>query len=318
MATILVNYGVPMEGFASLAPHAVVAPPPLAAFSRRELMEHMRDADAVVACKAVDGEHIKAAERLKLIVCYGAGYDAIDMDAATERGVMVCNTPDCVTAPTAELAIALITALARRVPELDRLARAQNDAAFGLGRRMGISLEGATLGVVGMGRIGARVADFGRLMGMRVLYASRSPKPERDALGDARAPLDALLREADIVSLHCPLTPDTNGLISLERLALMKPTAYLVNTARGAVVDEAAMIDALRSGRLAGAALDVFTREPDIDERLRALPNVILTPHVGSNTRQARHIMAQAASERILAMLDGRVPANLLNPEALR
>ena len=188
---------------------------------------------------------------------------------------------------------------------------------FGMGRRMGTSLDGSVLGVVGMGRIGGRVADFAHLMGMRVLYTARTPKPERDKLGDTRVSLEDLMKNSDFITLHCPHTPQTEGLISREMIALMKPTAYLINTARGPVVDEDALIEALRAHRIAGAALDVFASEPDINPAFAALDNVLLTPHAGSNTLHARNEMARAASRRILDRLAGRIPQNLLNPEAL-
>ena len=318
MAKIIVTYGVPTDGFSALAGHELVIPPSGAAFSREELLDLLPEADAVLACTALDGELIAAGKKLRLIVCYGAGYDAIDVAAATARGIPVVNTPECVTMPTAELAIALITALARRLVELNALMHTRPPRElFGLGRRMGTSLEGAVLGVVGMGRIGGKVADFGRLMGMRVLYTARTPKPERDALGDTYVPLEKLMSESDFVTLHCPHTPQTQGLISREMLARMKPTAFLINTARGPIVDEAALIEALRAHRIAGAALDVFAGEPDINPAFAALDNVLLTPHAGSNTLYARNEMARGASRRILDRLAGRIPENLLNPEAL-
>lgn len=318
MAKIIVTYGVPADGFSALAGHELVIPPSGAAFSREELLDLLPEADAVLACTALDGELIAAGKKLRLIVCYGAGYDAIDVATATARGIPVVNTPECVTMPTAELAIALITALARRLVELDRLMHTRPPRElFGMGRRMGTSLEGAVLGVVGMGRIGGRVADFGRLMGMRVLYTARTPKPGRDALGDMHVTLEELMAQSDFVTLHCPHTPQTQGLISREMLARMKPTAFLINTARGPIVDEAALIEALRAHRIAGAALDVFAGEPDINPAFAALDNVLLTPHVGSNTLHARNEMARAASRRILDRLAGRIPENLLNPEAL-
>lgn len=316
MAEIVATYGVPAEGFRSLQGHTVHIPAPGVHFSREELLTLLPRADAVLACKAFDRELVEAGRNLKLIVCYGAGYDSIDVAAATERGIPVANTPDSVTAPTAELAIALLMALARRIPEFNQRVRTMQPAdLFVLGKYMGTSLEGATLGIVGMGRIGAKVADFGRLMGMRVLYHARTPKPERDALGDERVPLDELMAQSDFVSLHCPHTPETTGLISRERLALMKPGAYLINTARGPVVDEAALIDALRERKIAGAALDVYVGEPNVNPAFFELDNVLLTPHVGSNTLHARNQMAEAASERILAVLDGRRPPNVINPQ---
>ena len=319
MAKILVTFGVPADGFHALRGHELIQPPAGRRFDREELLSLLPDVWAVLACTPFDREMIEAGKNLRLIVCYGAGYDAIDISAATERGIMVANTPDCVTAPTAELAIAHITALARRVNELDRLIRSQPAAdVFVMGRRMGTSLEGATLGIVGMGRIGARVADFGRVMGMRVLYAARTPKPARDALGDVHVPIERLMADADFISIHCPHTPATNGLISRGLIALMKPTAYLINTARGPVVDENALIDALQERRIAGAGLDVFSGEPDVNPAFFKLGNVLLTPHAGSNTIQARRQMGEEASRRILDALAGQAPQNLLNPEVFK
>ncbi len=317
MTHIVVTYGVPDEGFSTLAEYSLSIPPRLTAFSREQLMRLLPSADAVVACTAFDSELIACAKWLKLIVCYGAGYDGIDVKAATERGIMVCNTPECVAAPTAELAIAHITSLARRMNELDGRVREELNGAFGLGKRMGTSLEGAVLGVVGIGHIGSRVADFGRLMGMKVLYNAHALKPEREAMGDRYAPLDELMRQSDFISLHCPLNESTRGMISRDMLALMKPTAFIVNTSRGAVIDEAALIETLREKRIAGAGIDVYENEPNINPAFAELDNVQLTPHSGSNTAHARCMMARAASERIVDALAGRIPRNLLNPQVL-
>ena len=319
MAKIIITYGVPRDGFHSLAEHEVHIPPKGEAFSREELLRLLPDADAVLACKAFDRELIQAAPKLKLIVCYGAGYDSIDVAAATEAGIMVVNTPDCVTAPTAELAIAHMLSLARRLNELNQRVRTMKpEDLFVMGKYMGTSLEGATLGIVGMGRIGGKVADFGRLMGMRVLYTARSPKPERDALGDEHVSLETLMAESDFISLHCPHTPETSGMISRKMISLMKPDAFLINTARGPVLDEEALIDALREKRIAGAAIDVYIGEPHANPAFFELDNVQLTPHVGSNTLHARNQMAEAASKRILDVLAGKTPDNLINPQVLR
>jgi len=186
---------------------------------------------------------------------------------------------------------------------------------FTMGHDMGVSPEGLTLGVVGMGRIGARVAEYARFLHMRVVYTSREIKPFSVAGHARRLPLTELLRTADVVTLHCPLTPETRYMINKETLALMKPTAFLINTARGRVVDSAALAAALETGRLAGAALDVFENEPEVSGRLKALDNVILTPHVGSNTLRTRNGMAEQCTLRIREALAGRRPQNLLNPE---
>ena len=312
MAKIIVTHGVPAERFALLQPHEVVIPAQGKAFTEDELVALLPDCDAALACGDFSRRCVEAAKRLRLIVCYGAGYDRIDVRAATERGIFVANTPDSVTEATAELAIGLMLDAVRRIRELDALLRA-GEPAFGMGKRMGVLLEGATLGVVGMGRIGSRVAELARCFRMHILYCGHSPKPCTDA---RFVPLEALLAQSDIVSLHCPCTPETEGLLSRERIALMKPTAILINTARGRIVDEAALAEALRNHRIAAAGLDVFADEPHINPALLALPNVVLTPHVGSNTLQTRNRMAEDACERILDVLAGRRPANLLNPDA--
>ena len=208
--------------------------------------------------------------------------------------------------------------LARRLNELNQLVRTMKpEDLFVMGKFMGTSLEGATLGIVGMGRIGGRVADFGRLMRMRILYTARTPKPMRDSLGEKQVSLETLMAESDFVSLHCPHTPETRGLISREMIARMKPSAYLINTARGPVVDEEALIEALQNHKIAGAGIDVYTGEPHVNPAFFKLDNVLLTPHVGSNTLYARNQMAEAASRRILDVLAGKVPENLLNPSVL-
>ena len=321
MATIIVTFGVPADGFRALLEngHTVHIPSSGTRFSEEEMLRLLRSADAVLACTAFPRKFVEAGKNLKLIVCYGAGYDSIDVAAATEHKIPVVNIPETVTAATAELAIAHLLSMARRIRELDGLVRTlPPQELFVMGRRMGTRLEGATLGIVGMGRIGGKVADFGRVMGMRVLYTARTAKPERDLLGDEHVSLETLMKESDFISLHCPHTPETHGMISREMINLMKPSAFLVNTARGPVLDEEALIDALRSNRIAGAALDVYTGEPNVNPAFFELDNVQLTPHSGSNTLATRNQMAEAATEQILAILSGKPLKNLLNPESLR
>ena len=317
MARILITHGVPAAGFARLRGHEIRIPQPGEAFTRDQLLMLLPGCDAVVACGAMDAALMAAAQGAKLIVCYGAGFDSLDIAAATARGIAVANVPDSVTETTAELAMAHILALTRRVCELDRGLRADGTTRgqFTMGRSMGVLLTGMTLGIVGMGRIGARVAEFGRFLGMRVAYHSRSIKPLSVA-GDARhLPLDELLCVADVLSLHCPYTPANEKMIGTAQLALMKPTAFLINTSRGKLIDEPGLIDALEAGRLAGAALDVFATEPEVDPRLKALPNVVLTPHIGSNTLRTRNQMAEQCTDSIVEALAGRQPSHLLNPE---
>lgn len=316
MANILVTYGVPREGFDDvLAGHTLHIPAPGKTFTQEELNKLLPQTDAVVACTAFPAPMIEAAPHLRLICAYGAGYDSIDVAAATKAGVMVCNIPDTVTDATAEVAISHLLGLARRMPFFDKAIRQPGQQLFRMGENMGTTLKGATLGIVGMGRIGGKVADFGRLMGMKVLYYSRSQKPERDQLGDKRVSLPELMAQSDFISLHCPSTPETRGIINDDMLSLMKPTAYLINTARGPVIDEAALVEALENRTIGGAGLDVFPEEPKVSPALCALDNVILTPHIGSNTAGTRYTMAAEAGRQILRILDGKLPENLINPE---
>lgn len=319
MANILITHGVPIQPLREKLPeHTLMIPEAGAAFSRKELLDNLPQADFVLACGTMDREMIVAATRLRLIVCYGAGYDSIDVKAATERSIPVVNVPEPVAAATAEHTIALMTGIARRICELDRLMRTEPvEDCFGLGKRMGTSLAGGTLGVVGMGRIGSRVAEFGRLMNMRVLYVSRTQKHEQEAWGARRVPLKELMETADFVSLHCPHTNETEGLISRTLLMSMQPTAFLINTARGRVVDEEALADVLEQNRIAGAALDVFCNEPHVNPRLLALPNVLMTPHCAANNPYTRAQMALAVAKRIQEALDGRMLQDLVNSKGL-
>ena len=244
---------------------------------------------------------------LRLVANYGVGYDAIDVEACARRGIAVSNTPDALGIATADMTFALVLAVRRRILEGDRFVRDGRWAAgWHVGELMGDEIRGATLGVVGLGRIGSAVADRARAFGMRVVYTRRSP-----GAGADRRELDELLRESDVVTLHVPLTEETLGLLGEQRLALMRDGACLVNTARGAIVDEAALVAELRSGRLR-AGLDVFAHEPNVPEALLDLPNVVLLPHVGSATPGTRAAATAELVANIEAALDGREPPNLV------
>ncbi len=316
MAEILVTHGIPDSAFSILKDHHVSRPESGKAFSGEELFARLSTADAVLACGRLSAQMIDAAPRLKIISNYGAGYDKIDVWAATERGIPVTNCPDGTALPTAEIAIGLLLSCARRIGELDReVRRVPPESVFGMGHFMGIGLTGRTLGIIGLGNIGGVVADFGRLVGMRIVYYNRRRLPTETEKGAEYLPLDELLKQADIVSVHCPLTEETAGLLSAKRLSLLKPTAILINTARGAIVEEPALIDMLKNGRLFAAGLDVFPHEPHIARELIELDNVVLTPHIGTNTMDARNAMAHDACVRILEALAGRRPPNVVNPE---
>jgi glyoxylate reductase len=254
----------------------------------------------------VDGAFLDAAgAQLRCVAQFAVGYENVDMEAATERGIVVANTPDVLTPATAELTLGLAIALLRRIAEGDRLIRRRGEWALSPTFMLGRGLGGKTLGVVGFGRIGREVGRLAEAHGMRVVFTRRS---------GGGIPLAQLLAEADVVSIHAPLTPETRHLIGASELAAMRPGAVLVNTSRGAVVDEGALVEALVEGRIAGAALDVYEREPEVPEALLALENVVLTPHVGSATVEAREAMGMLCVEALRAvLLEGRVPPNALN-----
>jgi glyoxylate reductase len=240
---------------------------------------------------------------LRLVANYGVGYDGIDIDACVRRGVAVTNTPDALGVTTADLTMALILAVRRRVVEGDRFVREGRwGSEWVSGALMSDDVTGATVGIVGLGRIGKAVARRAQGFDMRVLYTRRSDKDEP---GLERRELDDLLREADIVTLHVPLTPETNGLLDERRLGLLRDGACLVNTARGAIVDEGALVRELESGRIR-AGLDVFVDEPKVPRELLTLPNVVLLPHVGSATQATREAATRELVDNIRAALDGR------------
>ncbi len=264
-------------------------------------------ADALVCLvrDRVDGAVIARAPRLRLIASCAVGVDNIDLGAAAARGVAVTHTPDVLTEATAELAFALMLAVARRLGEGERLVRAHAWTGWALDQLLGVQLHGKTLGVVGFGRIGQALARRAIGFGMTVIHASARP-------GCEPAELDALFARADVVSLHCPLTAATRHLVDARRLALMPPRAILINTARGDIVDEAALIAALTAGRLFGAGLDVYVGEPAINPALHTCPRLVLAPHLGSATIEARTAMAQLCADAVIAVLSGGRPVTLV------
>jgi glyoxylate reductase len=274
---------------------------------RSWLHEHVPDAAAIVTDPSirVDAELLDVAgSSLKVVANFAVGYDNIDLHAVRERGVRATNTPDVLTNATAELAVALMLSGARRVAEADALTRSGGWQAEEL--ILGRELSGSTVGLVGFGRIARRVAELLRGFDIRLLFTSRSEAPAPH--GAERRELDDLLASSDFVSLHVPLTTKTRHLIDATRLTQMKHGAILVNTSRGAVVDTAALIDALRSGRLGAAGLDVYEDEPHVPRELRELPNTVLLPHLGSATSATRDAMARLCVENVIAVIDGRRP----------
>lgn len=265
----------------------------------------------------IDAELLEQLRDLRVVANYGVGYDNIDVDAATRRGIVVTNTPDVLTAATADLTFALILACTRRIGEGERLVRSGGFTGWDPRMLLGLELEGATLGLLGAGRIGAAVARRAAGFGMRLVHFDSRESPAADALGSRRLELEEVLAEADVVSIHLALNEQTRHLVDAAALRRMKPTAYLVNTARGPIVDEAALARALRDGTIAGAGLDVYEREPEVEPALLELDNVVLLPHLGSATTRARSEMARVAATNLVAALGGERPPNPVNPEVL-
>ena len=266
----------------------------------------------------VDDELLGAAgASLQVVANYAVGYDNIDLDACRRRGVIVTNTPDVLTEATAELTWALILATARRLIEADRLVRSGRWSGWQPMQLLGLELAGRTLGIVGAGRIGTAVALRAPAFGMRVLYAHprANERLERE-LAARRVELGELLEQSDVVSLHVPLTERTRHLIGPAELEQMKPTAILINTARGPVVDEAALLEALRAGRIRAAGLDVYEHEPRLTPGLAELDRVVLLPHIGSATERTRSAMAELAARNIVEVLAGRPPLTPVEPPA--
>lgn len=263
-------------------------------------------ADALVCLllDKIDASVLARAPQLKVVANCAVGVDNLDLEALAARGVAVTNTPDVLTEATAELAFTLMLAAARRLGEAERLVRSGEWTGWALDQLLGVQLYGKTLGIVGFGRIGRAMARRGEGFGMHVIHAS-----SRDP-----AAVDALFAVADVISLHCPLTPATRHLVDARRLALVKPTAVLVNTARGGCVDAAAVAEALQMGRLFGAGLDVYEDEPAIDPRLVACERAVLAPHIGSATTETRIRMATLCADGVIAVLTGQTPPNLVRP----
>ncbi|PRX47201.1 lactate dehydrogenase-like 2-hydroxyacid dehydrogenase [Prauserella shujinwangii] len=278
-----------------------------------ELHTAVAGADAIVSTLAdrVDGALADAAgRRLRVIASVAVGYDNADVRALADRGVVFTNTPGVLTDATADLTFGLLLSVTRRLGEGERLLRARRPWRFHLGFLLGTGLQGKTLGIVGLGQIGQAVARRALAFGMDIAYTGRRRAPA-DVERELRArhlPFAELLRTADVVSLHCPLTPETRHLIDAEALATMKPAAYLLNTTRGPVVDEAALARALREGVIAGAGLDVFEREPEVEPGLLDLDNVALAPHLGSATVETRTEMALLAARNVVSVLRGEGP----------
>jgi glyoxylate reductase len=284
------------------------------------LAEAVRDVDGLMPSGVlVSKDIIAAARKLHVVSTIAVGYDNIDIAACNQRRILVTNTPDVLTEATADLTFALLLAAARRLAEADRYVRAARWSRWQWGYLWGVDLHGKTLGLYGFGRIGQATARRGRGFGLQILYSARHRASEKieQELAAEFVDRETLLRQSDFLSLHVSLTPETRHSIAAPQFALMKPSAFLINAARGPIVDEQALVQALAAGRLAGAGLDVFENEPQVHPALMAMDNVTLLPHIGSATAETRLRMAVLAADNLLAALRGDRPPNLVNPEVL-
>ena len=318
MAKVVVTGKIPAVALERLrAEHTVHAWEDESPIKRDELLKRVAGADAIVSLltEKIDAELLDAAgKQLRSVSNVAVGYNNIDVPACRERNVLVTNTPGVLTDATADIAMALILMSTRRLAEGERVIRAQQPWQWGMFYMLGSSIQGRQLGIVGMGQIGAAVARRARAFGMTIAYTKRSPLDAETAkeLNATHMELDELLTTSDVVSLHCPYSPETHHLMNASTIGKMKKSAYLINTARGPVVDEEALATALQQGKIAGAGLDVFEKEPTVHQALIGLDNAVLIPHLGSATVETRTAMANLAVTNALAVLSGKTAPNLV------
>ncbi len=322
MATVYVTRRIPDAGIEVLeeAGVKVRVNPHDRPLTREELLKEVAAADGVISLLTdrIDAEVFDHAPRCNGFANYAVGFDNLDVDEATRRRIPLSNTPGVLTDATADMAWALLFAVARRVVESDRRMRSGEWSGWGPLQFIGGDVTGRTIGIVGAGRIGTAAALKSRGFDMRVLYTDERDNDVLDSrLGAQRVELATLLAESDFVSIHVPLVDATRHLINGETLARMKSTAYVINTSRGPVIDEVALVDALRRGAIAGAGLDVYENEPAMADGLAELDNVVVTPHVASATRETRDAMARLAARNVLAMITGERPETCINPGVL-
>ncbi|HNS67182.1 MAG TPA: D-glycerate dehydrogenase [Mesotoga infera] len=314
MDKIFYTYRIPDEGMLLLKNYEISGNNEDRFLSKEEIIKGARDASALISLLSdrIDSEVISSLPKLKVIANYAVGYNNIDIEEAKRRKIRVTNTPGALTDATADLTMALLLATSRRIVEGDRLVREHKFEGWKPGLLKGPALKGKILGIIGMGRIGKAVAGRAKAFGMNILYHNRKPllQSEEEELCVKHVSLEELLKSSDFISLHVPLMGETYHLLNEKRLSLLKPEAIIINTSRGAVIDEKALIKALKDGKIAGAGLDVYEEEPFVPQELIDLPNVVLLPHLGSATNEARREMAIMVGRNVAAVLEGKEPPN--------
>lgn len=319
MSTLLVTSWVPedvLEPYRNTFEKILVPEVKDTSYSRQEILHFLPEADVLFVLAGVkcDQEIVSAGKNLKAICNLGVGYDHIDVNLCTKNGIAVINTPTAVCESTAEYAVALMMTLCRGTIHYDSFARKELHTETRCFLDYGMLLYGKTLGILGFGRIGQAVARKARGLGMKIIYYSPSRKPEAEkSIGAAYCTFDEVLEKADVVSCHMPYTTQNHHIINEQSFSLMKKTAYFLNTARGPIVDEDALIQALKSGQIRGAAVDVYKQEPHISEELAKLDNLVLGPHIASNVYETRSAMAREALDGACAVLRREKPSNLVN-----
>jgi len=316
MEKIFFTFKIPDEGMLLLKGYEVTGNTQDRFLSKKEIIEGAKNCSALITLLSdkIDSEIIMSLPRLKVIANYAVGFNNIDIETARQRGVRVTNTPGVLTDATADLALGLILATSRRIVESDRFVREHRFNGWKPDLFTGPSLADKNLGIVGLGRIGKAVAIRAKAFGMKVVYHNRKPMlpEEEEALGVRHMSLEDLLRISDFLSLHVPLTAETRHMLNEKRISMMKREAIIINTARGALIDEKYLIKALRDRRIAAAGLDVYEEEPFISQELLDLPNVVLLPHVGSATHEARKAMSIMVGRNVAAVLEGKEPPNVV------
>lgn len=316
---ILVVARVPRIGLKELEEKFDIIYPNEFQFGLEELKHHIKDADGVmpIFISPFPGDVIKCATKLKIIANFGVGFNNVDLATANSMGVVVCNTPNAVTEPTAEMAMGLMISAMRRITETDRGLRSDPKFKWGMMENLGNGLFGKTLGIIGMGRIGRALARRAVASGMKIIYFNRT-KLSNDIeaqFGAEWVPFDHLIANADVISLHCPLSESTRHLIGEREMKLMKEGVFIVNTARGSVINEKALVKYLQNGKIGGAGLDVFEEEPIISPELYQMNNVVLTPHNATGTIDTRIELAKEASKNIIDYFEGKKTISIVNPQ---
>lgn len=302
---ILIAYSIPKEGLQELEKHFDLVYPEKEFFTKEEMIERIPDCTGLLSIfnREISKEIIDAGKQLQIISNYGVGFNNIDIQNASKHQIVVCNTPKSVCEPTAELCFGLMLSLSRRIAECHHRLKTENDFEWGVMKNLGNTLRGKTLGIIGMGNIGKSVAEKAHVFGMQIAYHNRKPISDTTKIQANYMELGTLLENSDFISLHCPFTKETHHLIGDSEFKKMKNTAFLINTSRGAVVNEEALVAALQTGEIAGAGLDVFENEPNIHSELLNLQNAVVVPHIGTATFETRIEMAQEASQNIIDLL---------------